>query len=265
MGDQVISSIAPTTLITPDAPTPDDQPPQVARDDNVNAQNAHAQTQKELGAQDRYVQVDQPAQLQHTLVETVVEATAYRGTQPDDELARKARGIDGGTDKDGKPIKRKAVREQALLQEEEHLGRVEQRIGELASDIDSVAAELENLGSFELLMEELAEAKTQTNPDGHPVKLSPQQVRLQALIMRLAKLEVAFKQQFMLLLAGGIGFTINQDPRLTFKRLFDRFKRWPKRARPGHQPQTDEEYDEFVAWVFEPPSPPEDETELPSW
>lgn len=255
MGDQKIHS---TPLPPPPAdwPTADDPPDQMAKDDNVAAKVKHEEVQQKLGVDDRYVSVEQPREMK-VRAQKVVETQQYRGTQPDDEMSRLARARGDDNDADGhKPV----LREGKSLVQQETFGKVEQRIGDLVRDMNSLMAELEKLGAptTRKVAHENAAIPAGT------AQLSPEQERLNALLRRLVGLEVQTKQQIQLLLAGGVGLSLSSDPRLTFKRLFDRFKRWPKGVRPGHRPETDADFDVFLAWVFEPPGSPTDE-ELPAW
>lgn len=54
------------------------------------------------------------------------------------------------------------------------------------------------------------------------------------------------------LIAGGIGVTLSSDPDVTFRRLFDGLAAWPARVPPGHRPQSGDDYDAFLSWVFRP-------------
>ena len=54
------------------------------------------------------------------------------------------------------------------------------------------------------------------------------------------------------LIAGGIGVTLGSDPDVTFRRLFDGLAAWPARVPPGHRPQSGDDYDAFLSWVFRP-------------
>jgi hypothetical protein len=81
-----------------------------------------------------------------------------------------------------------------------------------------------------------------------------------ALFDKMLKAEMRLKGQLQQLVIGGMGMALLSDPKITFKRLCDRINRWPKRIRPGKAPVTDQEFDAFIGWIFEPPQVPSQET-----
>jgi hypothetical protein len=135
--------------------------------------------------------------------------------------------------------------------ESEGLERVEQRLESLFGHLRTLDEETEHAATGQRGAEPALEAGTK--PPLHQIE------------NRMLRLELQLKQQFVQLLAGGLGFRLLDDPRITFARLFDRLGRWPRRVRPGSRPETDEEFDEFLSWVFEPPAPPQDPESVERW
>lgn len=90
-----------------------------------------------------------------------------------------------------------------------------------------------------------------------PGRLAGNMAKLLELNAKLIEAEARIKGQLQHLLVGGVGFALLSDPRLSFRRLLERINTWPKRVRPGRHPITDEDFDDFIAWVFEPPAPVE--------
>lgn len=67
------------------------------------------------------------------------------------------------------------------------------------------------------------------------------------------KMKMQMKELLQMILLGGAGLMLQQDPRATFKPLFRRFKRWPSYMPPGYFPESDEDFDVFVGWIFTAP------------
>ncbi len=179
--------------------------------------------------------------------EKIEEAAAFLPTQPEDQQARQARAQQQPRDTRAQHSPSSIVERQGS--ESEGLERVEQRLESL-------------FGHLRTLDEEHAAAGQR----GGELVLEPgTKPPLHQLENRMMRLELQLKQQFVQLLAGGLGFRLLDDPRLTFRHLFDRMGRWPRRVRPGRRPETDEEFDAFLTWVFEPPAPPEDAQSVERW
>ena len=74
----------------------------------------------------------------------------------------------------------------------------------------------------------------------------------------LGRMTLELRAILRFLLSGGLGFRLSQDPHETFRRLWQRLRRWPKHIPPGVCPESAEDYDAFIAWVFAAPPPPDD-------
>ena len=263
MGDQKITApLPPIDWDLPDFPDDSVHPVKSFNDDHVGAKNKLEESARQRANDDRgVVEHGRDVLQKHTKIE---EAGAFRSAQ-EDEVARRQRLMDQAqTDKPQQPgdnleskdkAKAKHARRgprEAPGQESEHLSKVEQRLWSVMDGLHALGDELEHLQA------PTPEAEAQTK--------MPVQGRLEFVETRAAKMELQLRHQLQLLLAGGVGLTLLADPRLTFKRLFDRIRRWPKRVRPGHRPESDEDFDAFLSWVFEPPATPDDaQEELSAW
>lgn len=255
MGDQKINApLPPVDWDLPDFSENADHPAKSFHDDHVGAKNKLEEAARQKATEDRGV-VERPRDLlqKHTKIE---ESAPFHATQ-DDEVARRQRLLDKARGEqakqsDAKPITRRAPRE-VPGQESEHLSKVEQRLWGVMEELHAMD-------------EELAHLEAGTLPNA-PLGGKPNAPNRQAYIeQRLLKMELQLRNQMQLLLAGGVGLTLLADPRLTFKRLFDRIGKWPRRVRPGRRPESDEDFDAFLSWVFEPPAVPEaDQDEVSGW
>jgi hypothetical protein len=176
-------------------------------------------------------------------------ATAFRPTTQDGPEIWRAKQSRGGpvTEADPKqPGRQKAKR---------RVGHPKGSVGRLsAAESAETGRELERLERF---IERLNELERQVADSAARLPPTDLASRAAALALQQRRLEAQVRFACQGLLAGGLGFALLNDPRRTFERLIRRWRPWPRRIRPGHLPETDEEMDQFLAWVFEPPTLPE--------
>ena len=121
-------------------------------------------------------------------------------------------------------------------------------------ELAEILQELEAEGLDTLSTETVSDAdiKRAQQHSGVPGPMGARLVRVRRLLKRLLQIEMQTKTALQYVLAGGTGLPMLSTPQLTFKRLFERLRQWPKRIPPGRRPETDAEFDLFIAWVFEP-------------
>lgn len=163
----------------------------------------------------------------------------------------------------------KKVSKDGRIRSGESIEDIELRIEEIWNEIGGIFFEIE-AGGMDTLMKEI-----ESDPDlmrayqqgvEHLMAMGRWQGQTAArlnkmmqLLRRLQQMEAQARQILQEVLTGGTGLQLLGDPRLTFKKMFDRLTQWPRRVRPGYRPETDEEFDLFIGWVFEPPAYDDDE------
>lgn len=242
MSDPKIGPLPPPDWDLPDPEGADPNHPGASfNDDHVAARLKNEEAAQARIANDRYVdEAPKPIIRQYEKVE---ESAAFKATA-DDELARRARLRDEILRRGGSRRGNASRQREADPYADPDVDHVEERVELLLADMEQIMEELGDLDD--------AGAGTQATPSHLPAE------RAALLQERLVRLELQAKVQLQLLLAGGIGLSLLGDPRVTFKRLFDRIRKWPKAVRPGRRPESDEDFDTFLAWIFEPPSAPID-------
>lgn len=211
-------------------------------DDVLGAQLKKAEADKEKQARDRRA-AEQKRRLANWA--KVQEASTFGGTEG--ESAHRA--LLKAQQKADQPAVQKVEREANALGSAT-LETKQQEVAEIFSEIQTLLEEIDKAGG----LGQLAKAQQAAAQ----AKLEGQVARLLQLSQRLTQLEEKVKAMLMALLTGAFGFKLLGDPRLTFRRLFERLQQWPAQIPPGHEPKSDEDFDQFVAWIFKPPIPNED-------
>ncbi|MBN1959402.1 MAG: hypothetical protein JW841_00525 [Deltaproteobacteria bacterium] len=135
----------------------------------------------------------------------------------------------------------------------------ETKVVELMEELNAVLEQinhLEMLGASQEVLDEIGQ-NSQTSETA-----LKQTAKLLELSQQISAIENAVKDILMAMLIGGLGFRLYNDPRITFKRLLTRISHWPNNIPPQRHPQSQEEFDAFIAWVFSPIAIQED-IELP--
>jgi hypothetical protein len=224
-----------------------ERPDNSFHDDHIGSHIKFSEAEKARLVADRFVQEAPRRILQDQ--QRVVEAGAFRpAQQEDDEVRRADRNRQAQQRPRGGGRKRGPRRDPRTIAggTEPSVQRVEDKIEALWGDLEAIEEQL-------AAWDETVHAAPESQPDAAAQVDAAAEAQRLRLADRKQRLETAAKQQLQLLLAGGIGLSLLGDPRLTFKRLFERIETWPKGVTPGHKPVTPEEFDAFVAYVFEPP------------
>lgn len=224
---------APSDLSRPDASF---------HDDHVGGRLKQEEAARQRAVSDRFLQ-QQPKRIVDEGIK-VTEAGAFRPTHEDD-VQKRARREAGRRVRQGAQPQVAMAGHKVPTQAEMDAARIEARLEVLLADIqalhEAIAASQEDiLGGGH------------SNEGGQSGDEAPLDEALEAQAARLLHLEREAKHQLQHLVSGGIGLTFYADPKLTFRRLFDRIARWPAYVRPGYKPETDADIDAFLAWVFEP-------------
>jgi hypothetical protein len=227
-------------------------------DDHVGGRIKTDEAAKARLVNDRFV-ADVPRRIIDAQAK-VSEAGAFRPTQEDEEARRaerRTRNMPRGPNGRAKRIPRRDPRTIAGGTEP-GVDRVEDKIEALWGDLEAITRALDDEAAQEQAQDEQT---PQSDEEAAQDIAAVQELELERarLLARQLRLETAAKQQLQLLLAGGIGLSLMADPRQTFRRLFDRIEHWPPQVKPGKRPETDEEFDIFLAYVFAPPGTDDEE------
>lgn len=223
-------------------------------DDHVGGRIKSDEAAKARLVNDRFI-ADIPKRIVDAQAK-VTEAGAFRPTQEDEE-ARRADRRSRNTPRGPGGRKRVPRRDPRTIAggNDPGVDRVEDKIEALWGDLEAISRALDEEDD-DGQHEAQDDAAPETDDDAAAEARALERARLEA---RRDRLETAAKQQLQLLLAGGIGLSLLADPRLTFRRLFDRIEHWPPQVMPGRRPETDEEFDAFLAYIFAPPGQGDDE------
>lgn len=225
---------------------PDDlsRPDASFHDDHVGGRLKSEESARQRAVADRFLQ-SQPKRIVDEGIK-VVEAGAFRPTH-DDEVRQRARREAGRQVRQGRgPAPR--VGQKAVTQQEMDAARIEARVEVLLADMQALHEAIHSTQE-DLLSEGQNPGGAQQQPtDEEELDDAPALAQAE----RLVRLEREAKFQLQHLIAGGVGLTFLADPKLTFRKLFDRIAKWPSYVRPGYRPETDADIDAFLAWVFEP-------------
>lgn len=227
-----------------DDAAPDDlsRPDASFHDDHVGGRLKSEESARQRAVADRFLQ-QQPKRIVDEGIK-VSEAGAFRPTHEDD-IQKRARREAGRRVRQGGQPQTATVGHKTLTQAEMDAARIEARVEVLLADMQALheaigAAQEDILGGGH------GGGDEQTDDD------APLDEALEAQAARLMHLEREAKYQLQHLVSGGTGLAFFSDPKLTFRRLFDRIAKWPSYVRPGFKPETDADIDAFLAWVFEP-------------
>lgn len=223
----------PTTEAASEEPANIGHTEETFQDDHVNAQHKSREAARLRQINDRYIQ-EQPRRI-ITELEKVSEAAAFRPAQDDEEMRKAERRGHKRAQKRGrnKKIPRRDPNTIPVAADMD-LQRVEEKVAALWNDLERLAQE-------------------QTQEAQNPDNTAETAQRRLLLKERRVRLETAAKHQIQHLLASGIGLSLLADPKVTFKRLFDKMLIWPQAVQPGYRPESEADFDKFLAWVFEPP------------
>ena len=220
MPDKLI--LPPVDWDLPELPEEDlSKPNQSFNDDDIVARTKAREAALLQQMRDRFL-AEQPRELL-SRQEKVEETAAFHSTQQDDAQNRRAR-----------------------LEQQVRVRRRMRRLQRESND-----HEAESLNEAEQRVESLFDELVKLSE--MPAPSEEQSARFEA---QARKIEAQAKHVFQLLVSGGVGLGLLSDPKLTFKRVFERIKKWPARVHPGRHPETEAEFDLFFAWIFEPPANP---------
>ncbi len=238
----------PTDWELPEASPDKGAPDKSFHDDEVAARLKAREAAQSKAVQDRFV--NEPPRRIVELHEKVEETAAFRPAHHDDAETQRAKRKGGaassaGEETDASPGVK--IRQSAHRGSPGMVGQTPEDSGKLE-------------GRLHKLMDHLHDLDAQAMQTAANVNLPPNDLaaRTQALTLQQQRMEMQARFVLSQLLTSGQGFPLLSDWRFTFKKLFDRLKRWPRRVRPGHRPETDEDMNAFLAWIFEPPDLPED-------
>lgn len=232
--------LPPVPLWDDNVPSDLSRPDASFHDDHVGGRLKSEEAARDRAVADRFLQ-QQPKRIVDEGIK-VQEAGAFRPTH-EDELQKRARREAGRQVRQGRrPVA--AQTQKPMSQQEMDAARIEARVETLLANMqalhEAISAAQEDIlgqGQHDAQGDQAAEAP---NPE------------LEAQAARLLQLEQEAKFQLQHLISGGVGLTFLADPKLTFRRLFDRIAKWPVYVRPGFRPETEADIDVFLAWVFEP-------------
>ncbi len=231
----------------------------------------------DFGAEDHF------ADDAHNAVLRSKEALAKEAAKSASDAANRARAIDGMQKRVDASEKNRGSQQNLSKKEDTRQARDPRREGSSKADGVSLAkgvgakAEVEALSALNSITEilgELHEGGLDTlmknmGSDIDLARISEFQLdqmrgpmaerirRITVLLQRLQQAEMRAKLLLMHVVTGGTGLQLLNDPRATFRELFKRINEWPRRVKPGKFPETDEEFDEFIAWIFAPPGMPD--------
>lgn len=224
-------------------------------DDHVGGRLKSDEAAKARLVSDRFV-ADVPRRIVDAQAK-VTEAAAFRPAQEDDEARRAERRTRNTPRGPGRRSKRHVRRDPRTIAggAEPGVDRIEDKIEALWGDLQAITRLLDDeADDTDFQHEPHSQDEHEPPSDDEAMTLAEtRKIERARLTERQQRLEIAAKQQLQLLLAGGIGLNLMGDPRVTFRRLFDRIELWPPQVRPGRRPETVEEFDIFVAYVFAPP------------
>ena len=234
----------------PEAPADSGSPDKSFHDDKVAAQ-IKSREAADLQGKDRFQGVPPRNILESH--EKIEEAAPFRPTTEDNSETHRAKKNATVGPESKTTTKGRGPRQAAAASARGERGQAARTVaGE--PDTEQVQERLrklmDHLGALET--QEAGQAARGQLPPGDMTALK------QAAAAQRRQVELQIKDAFMQLVTTGFGAGLLADPRLAFKRLFDRFRRWPRGIRPGHRPQTDSDIDALIAWFFEPPQLPGD-------
>jgi hypothetical protein len=242
----------------PQVPEPKDDAYHVAdgfADDAVGAGIKHGEAVRTRGDPNRAA-LTAHAQMKAARHQIAATSTFARAEAKDQEKKSKIFRESGTARRDGL----KAARGRQKVNE---VDEIDIRVEELMEDLASIIDEIEEAGLDTLMKEvesdpDLLKARLQKLGENLAGPTGARLAKLQRLLKRLRQAEIEAKTTLQHVLTGGSGIQLLNDPRITFKKLFERIALWPRRIPPGRRPETDEEFNAFIGWVFLPPDAPEE-------
>lgn len=123
---------------------------------------------------------------------------------------------------------------------------------ELTELTDAQAAQQPLVAAVDPDEERQGDAQQRPHPQGPEAETTALQAKAEAVLERMLRANQEARYQLQFLIAGGSGLVLSPDPKLTFRRIFERLECWPRQVPPGRTPDTEEDFDAFLAWVFAP-------------